>query len=305
MKDTMIGVDLAKTAIQIHAASLTGELLFRKKVRRPQFLQFMASQPPALVVMEACGSAHYWAQELMMAGHEVKLIAPQYVRPFVKRQKNDAADAEAIVIAARQPEMRFVVPKSEDQQTRTVLFRCRDRLARQRTELVNALRSVLYEFGLVVSQRHRSSQTCRGTRSRSQHRAADARAKRMSGSSGTDRSAIDPYHEKDRHHGRAFGKKWCRTASGNDARRRTVDSTGRGSLRPIDGAFSQRPRFRGMARSCSPAVFIRRQGTTWPHLEGWPGRYSTAVDYGRYGACELGKPQAARARHLDGANACA
>jgi transposase len=150
MKDTVIGVDLAKTVFQIHAASLTGELLFRKKVRRPQFLQFMASQPPALVVMEACGSAHYWARELMNAGHEVKLIAPQYVRPFVKRQKNDAADAEAIVTAARQPEMRFVVPKSEDQQTRAVLFRCRERLVRQRTELVNALRGMLYEFGLVV-----------------------------------------------------------------------------------------------------------------------------------------------------------
>jgi transposase len=144
MKDTVIGVDLAKTVFQIHAASLTSELLFRKKVRRPQFLQFMASQPPALVVMEACGSAHYWARELMNAGHEVKLIAPQYVRPFVKRQKkNDAADAEAIVIAARQPEMRFVVPKSEDQQTRAVLFRCRERLVRQRTELVNALRGIL------------------------------------------------------------------------------------------------------------------------------------------------------------------
>ena len=150
MKDTVIGVDLAKTAFQIHAASLTGELLFRKKVRRPQLLRFMASQPLALVVMEACGSAHYWARELMNAGHEVKLIAPQYVRPFDKRQKNDAADAEAIVIAARQPEMRFVVRKSEDQQARAVLFRCRERLVRQRTELVNALRGMLYEFGLVV-----------------------------------------------------------------------------------------------------------------------------------------------------------
>ncbi|GBR52361.1 transposase [Neokomagataea thailandica NBRC 106555] len=110
----------------------------------------MASQPAALVIMEACGSAHYWARELVNAGHEVKLIAPQYVRPFVKRQKNDAADAEAIVIAARQPEMRFVTPKAEDQQARTVLYRCRDRLVHQRTELVNALRSTLYEFGLVV-----------------------------------------------------------------------------------------------------------------------------------------------------------
>lgn len=150
MKDTMIGVDLAKTVFQIHAASMTGGLLFRKKVRRPQFLQFMASQPPALVVMEACGSAHHWARELTTAGHEVKMIAPQYVRPFVKRQKNDAADAEAIVIAARQPEMRFVVPKSESQQARAVVFRCRERLIHQRTELVNALRGTLYEFGLVV-----------------------------------------------------------------------------------------------------------------------------------------------------------
>ncbi|KXV18022.1 transposase [Acetobacter malorum] len=150
MKDTMIGVDLAKNVFQIHAASRTGELLFRKKIRRPQFLQFMASQPPALIVMEACGSAHYWARELMSVGHEVKLIAPHYVRPFVKRQKNDAADAEAIVIAARQPEMRFVVPKTEEQQARAVLFRCRERLVHQRTELVNALRATLYEFGLVV-----------------------------------------------------------------------------------------------------------------------------------------------------------
>ncbi len=150
MKDTMIGVDLAKSVFQIHAASLTGALAFRKKGRRRQFLQFMASQPPALVVMEACGSAHYWARELTKAGHEVKLLAPQYVRPFVKRQKNDAADAEAIAIAARQPEMRFVAPKSEDQQARAVLFRCRDRLVHQRTELVNALRATLYEFGLVV-----------------------------------------------------------------------------------------------------------------------------------------------------------
>ncbi|MCQ9154932.1 IS110 family transposase [Acidomonas methanolica] len=146
----MIGVALAKTVFQIHTASLTGELLFRKKVGPPQFLQFMASQPPALVVMEACGSAHYWARILMNAGHEVKLIAQQYVRPFVERQKNDAADAEAIVIAARQPEMRFVVSKAEAQQARAVLFRGRERLVHQRTEFVNALRATFYEFGIVV-----------------------------------------------------------------------------------------------------------------------------------------------------------
>jgi transposase len=110
----------------------------------------MSEQPSALVVMEASGSAHHWARELTKVGHEVKLIAPQYVRPFVKRQKNDAADAEAIVVAARQPEMRFVEPKTSDQQARAVLFRARERIVHQRTELVNALRSTLYEYGQVV-----------------------------------------------------------------------------------------------------------------------------------------------------------
>lgn len=100
--------------------------------------------------MEACGSAHHWARELIKLGHQVKLIAPQYVRPFVKRQKNDATDAEAIVTAARQPDMRFVEPKTPAQQARAVLFRARERIVHQRTELVNALRAVLCEYGQVV-----------------------------------------------------------------------------------------------------------------------------------------------------------
>ena len=150
MKDMMIGVDLAKNVFQLHAASIAGHVKFRKKLSRGLFFRFMSEQAPALVVMESCGSAHYWARELVKMGHEVKLIAPQYVRPFVKRQKNDAADAEAIAIAARQPEMRFVPPKTADQQARAVLFRARERTVRQRTELVNALRAVLYEYGQVI-----------------------------------------------------------------------------------------------------------------------------------------------------------
>lgn len=149
MKDTMIGVDLAKRVFQLHSASMVGDVKFRKKLTRDQFRAFMAQHPACLVVFEACGSASYWAREMEALGHETKLIAPQYVRPFVKRQKNDANDAEAIVIAARQPEMRFVVPKSEDQQARAALFRGRERLVRQRTEDVNALRSLLYEHGHV------------------------------------------------------------------------------------------------------------------------------------------------------------
>ena len=150
MKDTMIGVDLAKAVFQLHGASMIGQVKYRKKLTRVQFQKFMADHPPAVVVMEACGSAHHWAREMKALGHDVKLIAPQYVRPFVKRQKNDMADAEAIVIAAQRPEMRFVEPKAEEQQARAVLFRARERLVRQRTELVNALRAVLYEFGHAI-----------------------------------------------------------------------------------------------------------------------------------------------------------
>ena len=129
---------------------MTGQLKYRKKLTRPQFRKFMADQPPFMVVMEACGSAHDRAREIVKLGHDVKLIAPQYVRPFVKRQKNDTTDAEAILIAAQRPEMRFVAPKMQEQQARAVLFRARERLVHQRTELVNALRAVLYEFGHVI-----------------------------------------------------------------------------------------------------------------------------------------------------------
>lgn len=151
-KATMIGVDLAKNVFQIHGASMTGEVMFRKKLSRRKFPEFMAAQSPAIVVMEACGGANYWAREMIRLGHEVKLIAPQYVKPFVKRQKNDAADAEAIVVAAQRPEMRFVEPKSAEQQAKAVLFRGRDRLVRQRTELINALRAILYEYGRAIPQ---------------------------------------------------------------------------------------------------------------------------------------------------------
>jgi len=149
MKDMMIGVDLAKNVFQIHGALRTGEVQFRKKLTRQQFTAFMARQAPCLIIFEACGGAHYWAREMEALGHEVKLIAPQYVRPFVKRQKNDAADAEAIVIAARQAEMRFVGPKTVEQQSRAAVFRGRERLVHQRTADVNALRALLYEHGYV------------------------------------------------------------------------------------------------------------------------------------------------------------
>jgi transposase len=149
---SIIGVDLAKNVFQLHGSAADGTVLFRKKLSRPQFQRFMAEHPQCLVVMEACGGAHHWARELVRVGHQVKLIAPRYVKPFIKRQKNDAADAEAIVEAALRPTMRYVEPKTSDQQSRSILYRTREQFVKQRTEAVNALRSHLYEFGFTAPE---------------------------------------------------------------------------------------------------------------------------------------------------------
>ena len=146
-----IGLDLAKNVFQVHGADASGVVLFRKKLRRHQVLTLFAGQKPCTVAMEACGSAHHWAREIGRLGHTLRLIPPAYVKPFVKRQKNDAADAEAICEAAQRPTMRFVVPKSEQTQAAALVFRARDLLVRQRTQSINALRGHLAEFGLIVA----------------------------------------------------------------------------------------------------------------------------------------------------------
>ena len=129
-----IGLDIAKWVFQAHGADATGRVVFRKRLVRAKVLEFFAGQPPCLVALEACGGAHYWARELGKLGHTVRLIPPAYVKPFVKRQKNDVADAEAICEAAQRPGMRFVPVKDEAQQANTVVFRARDLLVRQRTQ---------------------------------------------------------------------------------------------------------------------------------------------------------------------------
>jgi transposase len=147
-----IGMDLAKSVFQVHGADASGAVVFRKKLRRGQVLSFFAAQPPCTVAMEACSSSHYWAREIRTLGHAVRLIPPAYVKPFVKRQKNDMADAEAICEAAQRPTMRFVAPKSEQTQAAALVFRARDLLVRQRTQTINALRGHLAEFGTVVAK---------------------------------------------------------------------------------------------------------------------------------------------------------
>ena len=150
---TTVGLDIAKSVFQVHGVDADGAVVLRKQVRREAVLRFFAGLPPCLIGLEACGSAHHWARELGALGHEVRLMAPCHVKPYVKRgRKNDAADAAAICEAVTRPHMRFVPVKSAASQAVLTLHRTRDLLVRQRTMLICALRSHLAEFGLVSRQ---------------------------------------------------------------------------------------------------------------------------------------------------------
>lgn len=147
---SIIGLDIAKHVFHAHGADARGHQIFTRKIARGKLLDFFAKQPRCLVALEACGGAHHWARELMRLGYEVRLIPPAYVKAFVKRQKNDAADAEAICEAVQRPNMRFVAVKTEEQQASALVFRARDLLVRQRTQLINAIRGHLTEYGWVA-----------------------------------------------------------------------------------------------------------------------------------------------------------
>jgi len=140
-----IGVDLAKNVFQVHGVDAAGGVIFRRQLRRGQVLPFFKKQPPCLVGMEACATAHHWAREIAALGHRVRLMPPRYVKPYVKRNKNDMADAEAICEAVTRPTMRFVEIKTVDQQSVLMLHRTRHLFVRQRTTLINALRAHLAE----------------------------------------------------------------------------------------------------------------------------------------------------------------
>lgn len=151
MKDVaIVGIDIAKQAFQLHGAAADGSVVFRKKLSRGQLLTFLSGLPPCLVAMEACATGHHWGREIQALGHEVRLIPPIYVKPFVRRQKNDANDAEAISEAASRPTMRFVAIKTVEDQAQGSLFRSRALMVGQRTQLLNALRGHLAEYGLVA-----------------------------------------------------------------------------------------------------------------------------------------------------------
>ena len=152
MQISTIGLDLAKNVFQVHGIDANEKVLVRKQLRRSQVIAFFSALPPCLVGMEACATAHHWARELSKLGHEVRLMPAKDVKAYVKRNKNDAADAEAICEAVRRPTMRFVEVKSAEQQGRLMQHRARDLLMRQRTQAINALRAHMAELGIVAAQ---------------------------------------------------------------------------------------------------------------------------------------------------------
>lgn len=149
---TTVGLDLGKKAFEVHGVDAGGSVVVRRTLRRKQVVAYFAKLPACLIGMEACATAHYWARELRQLGHEVRLIAPAYAKAYVRRNKNDAADAAAICEAVSRPAMRFVAIKTAEQQAAAGIHRVRDLLMKQRTMLINALRGHMAEFGIVVAQ---------------------------------------------------------------------------------------------------------------------------------------------------------
>jgi transposase len=152
MKITTTGIDLAKNVFQVHGVNEGGEVVLKKQLKRGQVLAFFANLPPCLIGMEACAGAHWWARKLSALGHTVKLMAPQYVKPYVKTNKHDVADAEAICEAVGRPNMRFVAMKTAEQQAILAVHRARQGLLKARTAQANQIRGLLGEFGLVLPQ---------------------------------------------------------------------------------------------------------------------------------------------------------
>jgi transposase len=149
---TAIGLDIAKNFFQVHAVDAAGRVVLRRKLSRGEVISFFKAQPRALVGIEACGTGHYWAREIAALGHEVRLLPPTYVKPYVKRGKTDAADAEAICEAVTRPNMHFVPIKTPEQQAALMMHRSREMLVGQRTALVNALRGHLAELGIITAK---------------------------------------------------------------------------------------------------------------------------------------------------------
>ena len=292
MQITTIGLDIAKNVFQVHGIDATEKVVVRKQLRRSQVLAFFKALPPCLVGMEACATAHYWARELTKLGHQVRLMPAKDVKAYVKRNKNDAADAEAICEAVRRPTMRFVQVKSAEQQGQLMLHRTRDLLMRQRTQVINALRAHMAELGIVSAQGREGIKELLKIIASEQ----DALAGRCSheprgvgdeASGGADNDRID----RETDHG-AASRERGEPAAGEHPRNWRYRGHCDRSDRPRSEGFSIGSRFGGLDRDRAASRFDRRQTEARADLE--TGRSLFATHSGGRSPCgiEAGAPAA-------------
>ena len=268
-------------SFQLHGARADGSVAFRKKLSRAKLLDFVAAQPRCTVAMEACGGAHHWGREIGSLGHAVRLVPPIYVKAYVKRQKNDASDAEAICEASSRPTMRFVAVKTEEQQARGMLFRTRDLLVRQRTQTINALRGHLAEFGVIAPQgpAHvgRLASALEGPASGLPEAVRELAGLLLEQIAGLDAKIAGL--EREVH---------VRARQDEEARRLMsvpgigpISAMADPGLRTADGEFPARPRLLRLARPRAAPAHDRRQAEAGQDIEDGPARSETAADHRR------------------------
>ena len=278
MPTITIGLDIAKHVFQVHGIDAAGQVIVRKKLRRKELLEFFNELPPCLVGMEACGTANHWGRQLIALGHNVRLMPTSYVKPYVKRGKNDAADAEAICEAVSRPTMRFVPVKTAEQQSVLMLHRTRDLLVRQRTMLVNSLRGQLAEFGLIAPQGSLADRrivcsrpgrlSCRTARRGPRMCRADHRADR--------RSAIARQSDRESHT-RLSSRERNQPPPSNHPQYWRHYSNGDCRHGRRRQGVQIRTSFRGVDRAGATTERNRRQGPSWPDIEEGRSLYTQAA----------------------------
>lgn len=294
---TIIGLDLAKRAFQVHGARGDGGVVYRQKFSRDKILTFLAQQPRCVIAMEACGSAHHWGRAIRDLGHEVRLIPPIYVKPFVKRQKNDAADAEAIAEAAVRPTMRFVAVKSEDQQARAMLFRTRDLLVRQRTQTINALRGHLAEHGIVAPQGPANVKVLGQAIEDGETSLPLLVVELARIYLDQIRTIKEDRQASDGHSSRSQARATNPTAP-DDAWGRADHGHGDRDLCATDGVIQTRSRFRRLGRAGSPTAFDRGEAISRQDFKNGTARHPEVANYWRHGRCALGRPEGGAGRNM-------
>jgi transposase len=265
---TTIGLDIAKSVFQVHGVDAAGQVVIRRQLKRRQVLSFFEKLPPCLIGIEACASSHYWSRELQALGHTVRLMPPAYVKPYVKRQKNDSTDAEAICEAVTRPNMRFVPTKTVEQQSCLMLHRARHLFIRQQTAVINSIRAYLAEFGIVAPVGRRGvEQLLEVVADRADHRLPEdspcvscCSRQSITGAEGPDPGVRPPHH-------RLASIKRDEQTAGCDPRRRSGagNSAGRQRCRcqglPIGAGLL------GLGRARAEAELQRRQGQAWQHQQ--------------------------------------